>query len=124
VVYGDGRPAVRHRDLALEDHVANCPGPARNAVEDLELRQAQVAGGVNRPALPLVGRQPHTPFSDDERGVQRREAEMTARRGVVGDHQEAVVAPRPESRDRPHCEAAKAVGDDPLLPCGALQVTA
>ena len=118
----DGGAPVQHRELALEDDVADHPPPSWNAVVEGERLELTVSGGIHGAARPLVGCQPDPRVAHDEHRIERREAEhalaharvAVAVRRAAGDHQQAVVAAGAQPCDGAHRVAAEAVGHEPL----------
>ncbi len=120
----DGRAAVDDRQLPLEDDVSDLPAPARHAVLQLERGEVHVAARVDGAVGPFVHRQTDPCVASHEDRVERREAEHPAPRRLRRDHEQAVVAARAQPADRPHREAAEAVGDEPFAGGGGSEIAA
>ncbi len=121
---GDAGAAVRHRELALDDRVADLPAPARKAVDELEGHELLVTRRIDRSARPLVRRQAMAAIAGDDDGVERGEPHATGRHAVHGHDQQRVVAARPQAGDGAHRVAAHAVGEQPLARGGGAEVAA
>ena len=112
----DRRPPVRHRELALEDDVPELPAPPRHAVLELEGDEELIAARVDGTAGPLVDAEPVACVPDHEHGLERNETEHPVSRPGDCDHEQAVVAARPQPGDSAHGVTADAVGDEPFAP--------
>ncbi len=115
---------VNGGDLALQDHVAHLPAPARYAVLELERREVDVALGVDGVVCPLVHREADSGVADDENGVERRETEHPAARRFGRSDEQAVVATGAQSADGAYREPAEPIRDEPLAGRRGVEVAA